>query len=1075
MVGRCRSFQRTHLSVLWQSIVLSVVARVCASHDASSVSQSKVEGTVRWHWEEQTTEMNKWQAFNDWACNAPTFGDDHPDVSLATYVSKAIVQLEFGPRVKEEERMLIFGARGRQNTSHNETWIYSLIVNSWRRVDSLGGPSARTKYHLVTLCDTRVILMGGIQVHKIGTKYVSELLDDAWMFDGDKEVWNELVVHHPRGSSTELSVAVRALDKESRCRCNESILIFSKIEHLLQMHKLKCVDDGRVYEWINITSHDAPTDCALNTISYNPSTRYILAMAIDGLWRYSPTEDWQLVNASVSVSVSVDRLAVHFRNKDGVAEKYVLFESGLHLGERDSAVWVYRTSQDRWSKGSFVGFPPASLYTAHLPLAVFSGHLVTYTGTVKPCRSLLWEIVPNWEKGAWIWFEISQTLSPRYQPTLDLLTDLTGDRLYVLGGEIRPTFRRRTKYGTGETDLWQLSLKDMIWERLTPFPGTFLKQENPLLTATGGILHGSVFVVCRMTSELFDTKGYLFEKRTWVDYDSNRKPVGRNKQRMLAVNETSLLMFGGKTVNGEVLRDTWIMTLPKVNVFFANWFEITQTSSDVPDPRSDHTMVRMDCGLVVLYGGVDRFGYCLSDLWYFDINLLIWIPVSLTNRGPNITGKRYCSSTGSAVGQQVFFAITTRYNGIDGAESSREWQIWMYSIHSGLWVFVSSSQALDEYLPYSMVSWKQSLIMVDTSNSQLFRMRVGCPAGYASVNIEATESPCQKCSTGNFSAAGASECSRCPNGLLTPQTTSTSILNCTKCDAGQCKHGECLVIQISGIPRPTCRCSFGYTGSSCQYPTYFLIGLGVVAFVLLLVIAVVIVVRVQRNRRRREASLLRQVSDLNDVWQISDTEIELFDRIGSGASGEVFRASYRDMTVAVKILNSPEDDDRMKYEFEREIQFMQTIRHPNIVLFIGAGKFYSDTPFIVIEFMESGSVRDLLSKDGEITEEQKVGFWAGVAKGMRFLHALNPPRIHRDLKCSNLLISRNSTVKIADFGLGREVEHKRRRRSKHAADITYPLLGDSDEMTVLGIGTVQWRAPEMSAGMNYSTAVDVYR
>ena len=405
--------------------------------------------------------------------------------------------------------------------------------------------------------------------------------------------------------------------------------------------------------------------------------------------------------------------------------------------------------------------------------------------------------------------------------------------------------------------------------------------------------------------------------------------------------------------------------------------------------------------------------------------------------------------------------------------------MWMYSLHYNSWVMMHSAQTNEAQWTFSSVYWKGSLLIYDSWKSQILRIRAGCPVGYTSPNISISEYYCKKCFIGYFSDAGASKCTKCPGGLLTAQTTSTSILNCSKCDVEQCRYGECLVIQVDGIPRPTCRCSFGYTGSRCQYPTYFLIGLGIVAFILLLVTAVTIILRVRANKRRREASLLRQVNDLTNVWQISDTEIELFDRIGRGGGGEVFRAAYRDITVAVKILSSPGDELRVQFEFEREIQFMQTIRHPNIVLFIGAGRFHiNDTPFIVIEFMENGSVRDLLDdEDRQIADVDKVGFWNDVAKGMCFLHSLDPPRIHRDLKCSNLLLGRNSTVKIADFGTGKQVNSKRTRYPENATDLTTPLLGQSDEieMTIVGVGTAKWRAPEVSAGLEYSTAADVYR
>ena len=79
------------------------------------------------------------------------------------------------------------------------------------------------------------------------------------------------------------------------------------------------------------------------------------------------------------------------------------------------------------------------------------------------------------------------------------------------------------------------------------------------------------------------------------------------------------------------------------------------------------------------------------------------------------------------------------------------------------------------------------------------------------------------------------------------------------------------------------------------------------------------------------------MDQLNSVWQVKANEVQLLDRIGRGGYGEVHRAEYRDITVAVKIMHLPTDESLVR-EFEREIVYMQTIRHPNIVMFVGAGK-----------------------------------------------------------------------------------------------------------------------------------------
>lgn len=184
------------------------------------------------------------------------------------------------------------------------------------------------------------------------------------------------------------------------------------------------------------------------------------------------------------------------------------------------------------------------------------------------------------------------------------------------------------------------------------------------------------------------------------------------------------------------------------------------------------------------------------------------------------------------------------------------------------------------------------------------------------------------------------------------------------------------------------------------------------------------------------------------------------------------------MTVAVKMLRCHEDEQTV-LEFKREIQFMQTVRHPNIVLFIGAGRQDAHgIPFIVTEFMERGSLRDILDDIGvDLFPLRKVQFCVDISCAMDFLHSLQPPRIHRDLKCSNVLVSRNFSAKVADFGHGRQMPtHKAEIAAGESLPegLTTPLL-NSVGLTKRGIGTARWRAPEVSQQKNYTTAIDVYR
>ena len=92
---------------------------------------------------------------------------------------------------------------------------------------------------------------------------------------------------------------------------------------------------------------------------------------------------------------------------------------------------------------------------------------------------------------------------------------------------------------------------------------------------------------------------------------------------------------------------------------------------------------------------------------------------------------------------------------------------------------------------------------------------------------------------------------------------------------------------------------------------------------------------------------------------------------------------------------------------------MRSVRHPNIVLFLGAGMFPDSVPFLVVEYMQQGSLSETLADHTQhIDHQRRLRMALDVAKGMRFLHGLTPSRIHRDLKSANLLISKHSVVKV---------------------------------------------------------------
>ena len=161
------------------------------------------------------------------------------------------------------------------------------------------------------------------------------------------------------------------------------------------------------------------------------------------------------------------------------------------------------------------------------------------------------------------------------------------------------------------------------------------------------------------------------------------------------------------------------------------------------------------------------------------------------------------------------------------------------------------------------------------------------------------------------------------------------------------------------------------------------------------------------------------VAQLSNIWSVDDDEVELKRMIGQGSFGDVWTARYRDQSVAIKILKIKAEDctDQQLQEFKDESDLLRSIFHGNIVRFIGTGKTVDNKPFIVLEYIERGSMRNELNTNYShrpMEYELQVKSALHAAKGMRHLHRID--RMHRDLKCDNLLINDKGTVKVADLG-----------------------------------------------------------
>ena len=166
--------------------------------------------------------------------------------------------------------------------------------------------------------------------------------------------------------------------------------------------------------------------------------------------------------------------------------------------------------------------------------------------------------------------------------------------------------------------------------------------------------------------------------------------------------------------------------------------------------------------------------------------------------------------------------------------------------------------------------------------------------------------------------------------------------------------------------------------------------------------------------------------DLSTSFDNFQRDIQFINKLGSGMFGNVHKALFKNQIVAVKTLSedNPTKDDLIS--FCKEVGILSSLKHPNIVQLL---YFYPKPMSIITEFIEGGDLQNQMKFPSKFNWKIIAKIALDISIGLSYMHCLNPPILHCDLKTANILVvdieanHPNLAVKIADVGCARLANH----------------------------------------------------
>jgi serine/threonine-protein kinase len=195
----------------------------------------------------------------------------------------------------------------------------------------------------------------------------------------------------------------------------------------------------------------------------------------------------------------------------------------------------------------------------------------------------------------------------------------------------------------------------------------------------------------------------------------------------------------------------------------------------------------------------------------------------------------------------------------------------------------------------------------------------------------------------------------------------------------------------------------------------------------------------------------------DSIGRVLGKRYRLLSALGTGASAHVYLAEDVSLQrhVAVKVLQPGlAADEAFLKRFRAEARSVASLNHPHVLRVFDWGED-NDEPYLVLEYLGGGSLRDLLDRDVRLSHAQAAALGADVAQGLAYAHVRG--LVHRDVKPANLLFDEEGRVRIADFGVARALAE---------AAWTEPAGAM--------VGTARYISPEAAEGKPVDGRADVY-